>query len=89
MAAGDVSVRNTSYTITADGTGYQTLSIPVVTTGSRIVSIQVRSAAPELALSGVTLNQTVDGAATTTWVVKGKKDSVYPLTLAVAEIDTN
>jgi len=89
MAAGDVNVRNTSYTITADGTGLQSLSVPVVTTGSRIVSIHVRSMAPELSLAGITLNQTVDGAATAVFVVKGKSGQSYPVTLACAEVDTN
>lgn len=89
MAAGDVALRNTAFTITADGTGSQTLSVPVVVAGSRIVAISLRTCAPELSLAGVTLNTSADGAATTLWCVKGKSGAVYPCTLAVSEIDTN
>lgn len=89
MAAGDVNIRQTAYTITADGTHLQTLSLPVVVAGSRITVVFVQAKAPELDLVSVTTNQTIDGAATTQWKVAGPVGAVYNLRLSVTEIDTN
>lgn len=90
MALGDPTNRNTAFTLTSPSDNSPvSLSVPVVTAGSKIQAITVQYAAPECSLIGVTLNNSADGAATTMWNVKGKAGQTYRVVLAVGEQDTN
>lgn len=87
MAIGTPTNRNTVFSLTSPvDNAPVTLSIPVVTTGAFIQSVNVQYAAPECTLMGVSLNNAANGAATTLWQVRGKAGSTYKVTLAVAEV---